>query len=144
MNKKLLSYLVAGALATTLALASPALARGGGGGHGGGGHGGGFGGGHYGGMGGGGHWGGMGGGAHFAAAHWGGTHWSGMNRGMRFAHAGISPRFSRSAFHHRFHHRRFAFIGAPYLYASYYDDCWRSVWTRYGLQSVNVCGDYGY
>ena len=36
MNKQLLSCLFAGALATTLALASPALARGGGGGHGGG------------------------------------------------------------------------------------------------------------
>ena len=36
MNNKLLSCLIAGALATTLALASPALARGGGGGHGGG------------------------------------------------------------------------------------------------------------
>ena len=142
MNKKLLSYLVAGALATTLALASPALARGGGGGgHGGGGHGGGFGGGHYGGMGGGGHWGGMGGGPRFAAAHWGGTHWSGMNRGMRFAHAGISPRFSRFAFHHRFHHRfnRFAFYGD---YAAY-DSCWTRVWTSYGPQWVNVCG-YGY
>src|SRR5258708_512328 len=112
MNKKLLNCLVAGALATTLALASPALARGGGG------HGGGMGGGgHWGG--GGGHWGGMGGGAHFAAAHWGGTHWSGMNRGMRFAHAGISPRFSRAAFHHRFHHRGFAFTVAPYPYAYY-------------------------
>jgi hypothetical protein len=63
---------------------------------------------------------------------------------MRFAHAGFSPRFSRFAFHHRFHHRfdRFAFVGAPYLYASYYDDCWRTVWTRYGLQWVNACGDY--
>jgi hypothetical protein len=143
MNNKFLSFLVAGALATTLALASPALARGGGGGggHGGGGHGGGFGGGHFGGMGGGGHW---GGGAHFAAAHWGGTHWGGMNRGTHFAHAAFSPRFSRFAFHHRFHHRRFAFFGDPYLYASYYDDCWRSVWTRYGLQWVNLCGDYGY
>jgi hypothetical protein len=143
MNKKLLSYLVAGALATTLALASPALARGGGGGggHGGGGHGGGFGGGHYGGMGGGAHWGGMGGGPRFAAAHWGGTHWSGMNRGMRFAHAGFSPRFSRFAFHHRFHHRfnRFAFYGD---YAAY-DSCWSRVWTSYGPQWVNVCG-YGY
>ena len=129
MNKKLLSYLVAGALATTLALASPALARGGGGG---GGHGGGFGGGHY---------GGMGGGGHYAAARWGGTHWSGMNRGMRFAHAGISPRFSRFAFHHRFHHRfnRFAFYGD---YAAY-DSCWSRVWTSYGPQWVNVCG-YGY
>ena len=153
MNKKLLSCLIAGALATTLALASPALARGGG-------HGGGFGGGHFGG--GGMHFGG--GGAHFAAGHFSGArmgggprfaaaHWGGMNRGMRFAHAGFSPRFSRVAFHnrghffhHRFHHRfhRFAFVGAPYLYASYYDDCWRRVWTRYGLQWVNVCGDYGY
>ena len=44
MNNKVLSRLVVGALATTLALASPALARGGGGG-GGGGHGGGMGGG---------------------------------------------------------------------------------------------------
>ena len=66
----------------------------------------------------------------------------------RFSHAAFSPRFSRFAFHnrfhHRFHHRRFAFFGDDYLYASYYDDCWRSVWTRYGLQSVNVCGYYGY
>jgi len=172
MNNKVLSCLIAGALATTLALASPALARGGGhgggfgGGHFGGGHGGG--GGHFGGGGmhfggGGGHfaaahfggarWGGMGGGPRFAAAHWGGTHWSGMNRGMHFAHAGFSPRFSRVAFHdrghffhHRFHHRfhRFAFVGVPYVYASYYDDCWRRAWTRYGLQWVNICGDYGY
>jgi hypothetical protein len=68
---------------------------------------------------------------------------------MHFAHAGFSPRFSRVAFNdrgHRFHHRfhRFAFVGAPYLYASYYDDCWRRVWTRHGLQWVNACGDYGY
>ena len=134
MNRKFLSCLIAGALGTTLALASPAFARGGG-------HGGGFGGGHYGGMGGGGHWGGMGGGPRFAAAHWGGTHWSGMNRGMRFAHAGFSPRFSRFAFHHRFHHRfnRFAFYGD---YAAY-DSCWSRVWTSYGPQWVNVCG-YGY
>jgi hypothetical protein len=92
-------------------------------------------------MGGGGHWGGMGGGGHYAAARWGGTHWSGMNRGMRFAHAGISPRFSRFAFHHRFHHRfnRFAFYGD---YAAY-DSCWTRVWTSYGPQWVNVCG-YGY
>jgi hypothetical protein len=25
-----------------------------------------------------------------------------------------------------------------------YDDCWRRVWTSYGLRWVNVCGDYGY
>jgi hypothetical protein len=29
------------------------------------------------------------------------------------------------------------------VYASY-DDCWRRVWTPYGLRLVNVCGDYGY
>jgi len=56
MNNKLLSGLVAGALATTLVLASPALAGRGGGGM----HGGGGGGGMHGGMGGGMH-GGMGG-----------------------------------------------------------------------------------
>jgi hypothetical protein len=145
MKNKVLSCLIAGALAATLALASPALARGGG-------HGGGFGGGHFGG--GGMHFGGMGGGAHFGGARWGGmgggprfaaAHWGGMNRGMHFTHAGFSPRFSRFAFHHRFHHRfnRFAFIGAPFAYAAY-DSCWSRVWTPYGPQWVNLCGDYGY
>jgi hypothetical protein len=149
MSNKLLNCLVAGVLGTALIFASPALARGGGGG--GGGHGGGFGGGHFGG--GGMHFGGMGGGAHFGGAHWGGmgggprfagAHWGGTH----FAHAGFSPRFSRFAFrngrffHHRFH--RFAFVGAPYIYASYYDDCWRRAWTPYGVQWVNVCGGYGY
>jgi len=66
------------------------------------------------------------------------------------AHTAFSPRFShvafRDGFHHRFfHHRfhRFAFFGAPFAYASY-DSCWRRVWTQYGVQVVNVCGDYGY
>jgi len=129
MNNKVFSCLIAGALATTLALASPALARGGGG------HGGGMGGGmHGGGM----HFSGMGGGAHFSGGHF---------AGARFAHAGFSPRFSRFAspghrfFHHRLH--RFAFVGAPFAYAAY-DSCWRRVWTSYGLQWVDVCGDYGY
>ena len=127
MNNKLLSCLIAGALSATLALAPPAFARGGGGG-GGGGHGGG--GMHAGGMGGGMHFAAMGGGAHFAGSHFAGPH---------FAHAG---RFGfRDHFHHRFH--RFAFFGAPYAYASY-DSCWRRVWTPYGLQWANVCGDYGY
>jgi hypothetical protein len=72
----------------------------------------------------------MGGGAHFAGSHFAGPH---------FAHAG---RFGfRDHFHHRFH--RFAFFGVPYAYASY-DSCWRRVWTPYGLQWANVCGDYGY
>ena len=151
MNNKLLSCLIAGALSTALALASPALARGGGGG--GGMHAGGMGGGmHAGGMGGGMHAGGMGGG-HFAAMS-GGKHFGGMSggahfsggrfAGAHFAHAGVSPRFSRFAFRdHRFSHRRFhgfAFLGA---YAAY-DSCWRRVWTPYGLQWVDVCGDYGY
>jgi hypothetical protein len=160
MKNKVLSCLIAGALGATLALASPALARGGGGG--GGMHGGGMGGGmHAGGMGGGMHAGGMGGGMHVGAIS-GGTRFGGMSGGRHFsgsrfarapsaAHAAFSPRSSfafRGGFHHRafFHHRfhRFAFVGAPYGYASYYDDCWRRVWTRYGLQWVNVCGDYGY
>jgi hypothetical protein len=76
----------------------------------------------------------------------GGTHFSGGRfAGAHFAHAGFSPRF---AFHHRFHHRffhhrfhRFAFVGAPFAYAAY-DSCWRRVWTSYGPQWVNVCGDY--
>jgi hypothetical protein len=116
MNNKVLGCLVAGALATTLALAPPALARGGGGG-GGGGRGGG------GGM----HGGGMHFGGHFAGAH--------------FVRAGFSPRFSRLAFRdHRFH--RFAFVGVPFGYAAY-SSCWRKVWTPYGLRLVDVCGDYG-
>jgi hypothetical protein len=130
MNNKLLSCLIAGALSATLALASPALARGGGGG----GHGGGGGGMH--GGGGGMHGGGMGGGMHFAAmggsAHFGGPH---------FGHAGRFA-FRDGRFHHRFN--RFAFFGAPYYTYAAYDGCWRRVWTPYGLQWSNVCGDYGY
>ena len=155
MNNKVLSCLIAGALATTLALASPALARGGGGhggGMGGGMHGGGMGGGtHAGGMGGGMHVGAMGGGMRFGGMS-GATHFSGSRfASAPFARAGFSPRSSRFAFRdrdgfrHRFHHRfnRFAFVGAPFAYAAY-DSCWRRVWTSYGLQWVDVCGDYGY
>jgi hypothetical protein len=78
----------------------------------------------------------------------GGWHGGG---GWHSAH--FSPHFSRFAFrgrdgfHHRFfHHRfhRFAFFGAPYYSYASYDDCWRRMWTRYGVQYVNVCGDYGY
>jgi hypothetical protein len=147
MNKKLLSCLIAGALATTLALAAPAFARGGGGG-----------GMHGGGMGGGMHAGGMGGG-HFGAMHGGGMHFGGMSggahfssgrfAGAHFAHAGFSPRSSRFAFrdhdhfHHRFFHHRFHRFGFYGAYAAY-DSCWRRVWTSYGPQWVDVCGDYGY
>jgi len=148
MNNKLLNCLTAGMLVTALALASPALARGGGGG--GGGHGGGFGGGggHFGG--GGMHSGGMGGGMHSGGAQFGGGRFAGAQFAHpgfapRFAHAGFSPGFSRGAFHHRFHNRfnRFAFVGAPYAYASY-DSCYRRVWTAYGLRWVDVCGYGGY
>ena len=69
-----------------------------------------------------------------------------------FSRGAFSPRFSHFAFHdgrfHRgffFHHRfhRFAFFGAPFYYDDYaYSGCLRQVWTRYGLQWVNVCG-YG-
>ena len=145
MNNTVLSCLIAGALAG----ASPALAfRGGGGG----------GGMHAGGMGSGMHAGGMGGGMHVGAMG-GGTRFGGMSAGSRFsgtrfagtpfaAHAAFTPRFSRFAFHDRrafFHHRfnRFAFVGAPFVYAAY-NSCWRRVWTPYGLQWVDVCSDYGY
>ena len=89
----------------------------------------------------------------------GGTRFGGMSAGSRFsgtrfagtpfaAHAAFTPRFSRFAFHNRrafIHHRfnRFAFVGAPFVYAAY-NSCWRRVWTPYGLQWVDVCSDYGY
>lgn len=162
MNNRLLKGLTAATIAAVMAIASPVLARGGGGG---GGHGGGFGsGGHFGGGGmhgggfggmraggfGGMHVGGMGGSAHFA--HVGGPGFSGPAfGGARFAHAAIGPRFAgagrpfigRHAFFFR-HHRRFAFFGAPFIYAGYDDGCWRRSWTPYGWQWVNVCGESWY
>ena len=152
MNNKLLNCLTAGALVAALALASPALARGGGGGGGGGGMvvaacmavevacisaawaavcgGGGM---HFGGMGGGMH---VGGGISEAAASLSQVAASRV-RVLRMPDSLHRGRF----FHHRLH--RFAFIGVPYAYAAY-DSCWRRTWTPYGLQWVNVCGDYGY
>jgi hypothetical protein len=129
MNNKLLSCLIAGALAAALAGAAPALAHGGGGG--GGGHGGGGGGMHGGGMHGG------GGGMHFGGG--GGWHGGGMHSG-HFSRFAFHDRdhFHNRFFHHRFH--RFAFVGA---YADY-NGCLRRVWTSYGPRWVNVCGDYGY
>ena len=119
MNKKLLSWVVAGALGAALALTAPAFARGGGGGM---------------------HGGGMGGGWHGGGMHVGG----GQFGGGRFAHAGFShgSRFAfrdHRFFHHRFH--RFAFVGFPY---ATYDGCWRRTWTSYGPQWVNVCSGYNY
>ena len=170
MHSRLLTGIVAAAMAATMAVASPVLARGGG--FGGGGHGG-FGGGGHGGFGGGGHFGG--GGMHVGGGGMGGggMRFSGMGGagGARFvgspmaAHAAIGPRFAaaplatRAAFGPRFagagwhgrpfigrhaffrHHHRF-FFGAPFIYAGYYDGCWRRSWTPYGWQWVNVCGDY--
>jgi hypothetical protein len=146
MSNRLASYVMGGALVAALALASPALAfRGGGGGMGMHGMGGGM------GM----HSMGMGAGGRMAMHEMGVAPRVGA---MSFAAAPMSraaggPGWSRSAFphhahffhHHFFHHRfnRFAFVGVPYFYAGY-DDCLRQVWTRYGLQWVNACGDYGY
>ena len=137
MSNRLANYVIAGALVSALALASPALAfRGGGGMH------------------------GMGGGMGMHGMHGGGMAGHAMAFAPRGAASfGAAPisrpgwgsGWSRSAFphharffHNRFHHRfnRFAFFGAPFLYAGY-DYCWRQVWTRYGLQWVSVCG-YGY
>lgn len=172
MNSRFLKGLTAVTIAATLAVASPVLARGGGGGVG---HGGGFGGGgHFGGgmhaggfgggmRGGGMHVGGMGG-AHFAGARFGGPAFGGARfahaggpafGGARFAHAAIGPRFAgagwhgrpfigRHAFFHHRHFRRFAVFGAPFVYAGYNDGCWRRSWTPYGWQWVNVCGDTWY
>jgi hypothetical protein len=145
MTRKIVTGLLAAVLATTVALASPAFARGGGGGHGGGGHGG---------FGGGGGWHGgggmhaMGGGMRFSGMGGGPRFVGGGFAGPRFARAGfVGPRFAhagfRHGFHNRFHHRRFAFFGAPYLYAGYNYSCWRRVWTAYGPRWVNYC-DYGY
>ena len=149
MNSRLVGCFVAGALGAALALASPALARGGMGG-GGGMHGGGMGGGMHGG--GGAHFSSMGGGMHVGgmspAAHFGGAHFAGAGFARAgIAHPGFAPRSSRFAFHDGrfFHHRhhRFAFVGAPFAYAAY-DSCWRRTWTPYGVQWVNVCSDYNY
>ena len=74
-----------------------------------------------------------------------GPHWSGgMGRHRaNFSHFAFRDRFHHRFFHHRFN--RFAFFsGVPYYDYAYYDDCWQRVWKRYGLQVVNVCGDYGY
>jgi len=144
MSNRLANYLIAGALVSALTLASPALAFRGGGGMG---------------MGGGMH--GIGGGMGMHGMS-GGMAMHPMSAGQRvgatsfaaapMSRAAFGPGFSRSAFphhanffHHRFFHHRFnrvAFVGVPF-YAGY-DDCWRQVWTRYGVQWVNACGYFGY
>ena len=121
---------------------------------------------HVGGMGGGGmRFGGMGG-ARFGGARFGGSPMAARAAmGPRFAgaplatRAAFGPRFAgpgwhgrpfigRHAFFHRHRFNRFAFFGAPYYYANYYnyydDGCWRRSLTPYGWQWVNVCGDGWY
>jgi hypothetical protein len=156
MHNRLLKGLTAATIAAVMALASPVLARGGGGGgHGGFGGGGHFGGGMHAGGFGGMHVGGMGGArfAHVGAPAFGGARFAHAG----FAHAGFAPRFAgagagwhgrpfigRHAFFHHRHFRRFAVFGAPFVYAGYNDGCWRRSWTPYGWQWVNVCGDSWY
>ena len=93
----------------------------------------------------------VGAGPRFAGARFAGMPIAHAGFAPRFARPGFSPRFSHAAFVHNrffFHHRfrRFAFVGFPLGYADYgyYDSCWRRVWTAYGPQWTNVCGDYGY
>jgi hypothetical protein len=99
------------------------------------------------------HFGGMSAGPHFGSV---GPHFSGsrFSSGPFAAHAAFAPHAAfaqhsnfafRNGFHHRFfHHRfhRFAFFGAPFVYASY-DSCWRRVWTPYGWRWADVCSGYG-
>lgn len=149
MTRKLTRILVASVLGTALALAPAAFGHGGGGGgHGGGGGGGGMGvGGGMGGMGGRGAVGGLGGRGVVGGRSVGGAadpRVGGFGRpavvGQRFG-ATAWTRAPRYVLHNRvLRHRRFAFFGAPYY--SYYDSCWQTVWTGFGTQWVNVCGDY--
>jgi len=113
MIGKFVSCFVAGALGATLALTSPALARGGGGMHGG----------------------GMGGGMHFGGGGFAGAHFARPGFSPRFSRFAFRN-------HRFFRHDRFAFVGGPFLYDAYYDGCWRRIWTSYGPQLVNVCGYY--
>jgi hypothetical protein len=62
-------------------------------------------------------------------------------------HMAFAPNFAHphhAFFHHHSFRNRLAYDGGgPY----YYDDCSRQVWTRRGLQWVNVCYsnyNYGY
>jgi hypothetical protein len=106
-------------------------------------------------MGGGMRFSGMGGAPRFAGGGFAGRGFAGPGfAGSRFSRAAFAPRFANRGFFPnrfnrfaRFHRFRrfssFAFFGAPFIYASYYDGCWRRVWTGYGPEWVNVC-DYGY
>jgi hypothetical protein len=136
------------ALGAAFGFVTPAMAFHGGGGM----HGGGFG-----GMRGGGGFAGMRGGGMFLgnSGFHGGQGSMGAGRGTAFAPAihrfgGAPVGFRHNlAFRHDFgfphrHTRNVAFFGAPFFYGDYSDGCWRRVWTSYGWQWANLCGDYGY
>lgn len=143
MLRKMLIALMA---VVALGVGSTAMARGGGGSHGGsfaGGHGGSFG----------------------ASGGHGSSFGGGAMRGAGVVRApmvsgrvqGFSGRtFNRNSFainggfrdhrhHHRFHNRNFFAFGfaGPY-FDDYGYDCWRLVHTYYGWRRVYVCGDYSY
>jgi hypothetical protein len=135
MRKRNIIIAIAATVALTVAPIADAFARmGGGGGMGGHGGMGGMGGGRGMGMGGG--MGGMGGRGMGFASHGPIGHMGPVGiHGNRFAFA-----HNRFAFrHHRFHNR-FFFAGAPFAYASYYNDgCYVRVWGPYGWHWTNVC-----
>jgi hypothetical protein len=141
MRKRNLIIAIAAGVAFTLAPLADAFARGGGGG----GHGGmGGGGGHGMGMGGGRGMGmgmGMGGRGMAFASHGpiGRVGPIGMTGARSMAWHGNHVAFGHHFRHHRFHNR-FFFAGAPFAYASYYDDgCYARVWGPYGWHWTNVC-----
>ncbi|HLH88928.1 MAG TPA: hypothetical protein VKX28_10740 [Xanthobacteraceae bacterium] len=86
------------------------------------------------------------GGGNFAAAHVGNfggfshSNLGGVSHSFAFRgnHAFFPNRFigRHLAFRHRFH-RRFFFVGAPYAFA--YDDCYVRIWTRWGWRWRNLC-----
>jgi hypothetical protein len=159
MKRKLLVSLAALTLGAAFGFVTPVMAFRGGGGFGGM-HGGGFG-----GMHGGGGFAGMHGGGGFAGVRSGGMFLG--NRGFhggfqgsmavrgaafapavhRFGGAPVGFRHNLAFRHVGFRNRHFrnvAFFGAPFFYGGYSDGCWRQVWTSYGWQWANLCGDYGY
>ena len=99
---------------------------------------------------------GMGGHAMGMGGGWGGRGMGGMGFASRAAIGHVGPVGLAGArswawhgnrvafahhfpFRHRFVRNRF-FFGAPFAYASVYDDgCWARVWTQWGWTWTNVC-----
>ena len=74
-----------------------------------------------------------------------GPRWNGGWHRANFSHFAFNRPFFHNRFFFRHRFNRFAFfVGAPYYDYAYYDSCWQRVWTAYGPQLVNVCGNYGY